>query len=403
MPKVSIKEVAVERGLVGGPFGSSLGQKDYSVSGVPVIRGTNLGYGRALGGEYVYVSEEKVRNVLARNTAEPGDLVFTQRGTLGQVALVTNDHFPVYVVSQSQMRLRVDPSIASAEYLYYACSSSQFFKQIHDNAISTGVPHINLGILSRLTVPLPELSGQQAIAEVLGALDNKIAANTILARMAMELSEKLYSQIIKSSEIIMKPLGKMATTVLGGTPSRNNLDFWTEGTVPWLNSGKANEDRIIQPSEYITTAALERSAAKLMPIGATVIAITGATLGQVSRLEIEASGNQSLVGVWTQDRAVNDWLHFAIHDRIPELLKKATGAAQQHVNKRDVDALEIPCPAPERLASFAAKASPLLETAAYADHENLKLAATRDAMLPQLLSGRLRVKDVEKLLEGAGI
>lgn len=392
---VDLKSIAIEGGLVGGPFGSSLGGKDYVSYGVPVIRGMNLGVGRYIGGDYAYVTEEKVESNLKRNTAKPGDIIFTQRGTLGQVALVPKSKFETLVISQSQMRLRVAPAIASAEYVYYACRDSKFLQQVSDNAISTGVPHINLGILSRLRIPLPNMTQQRAIAEVLGALDDKIAANTKLADMSFELARLIF---VESKQRAAKKvsIGSIAVTVLGGTPSRAVPEYWSGGKVPWLNSGKANEDRIMTPSELITEEALARSAAKLMPAGSTVIAITGATLGQVSRLEIDASGNQSLVGVWSEDPALNDWLHFSIHDNVPELLKKATGAAQQHVNKRDVDSLVIQVLSGDDLAVFHSRVSPLLSVAANADRETLTLAAVRDTVLPELMSERLRVKDAEK-------
>lgn len=76
-PTIALRDTAAEKGLVGGPFGSSLGGKDYVDNGVPVIRGTNLNCGRELGGDFVYVSESKVSTELARNIAEPTDLVFT--------------------------------------------------------------------------------------------------------------------------------------------------------------------------------------------------------------------------------------------------------------------------------------------------------------------------------------
>ncbi len=174
---VSLREVAADHGLVGGPFGSSLTGKDYTESGVPVIRGGNMGPGNSVSGEFAFVSVGKYENELSRNSAVPGDLVFTQRGTLGQVAIVPETPYPVYVVSQSQMRLRVDKSRYDRRFVLYACATSHFEQQIRDNAIATGVPHINLGILTRLTIPSPPLLEQRAIAEVLGALDDKIAAN----------------------------------------------------------------------------------------------------------------------------------------------------------------------------------------------------------------------------------
>src|SRR5699024_9925153 len=129
--------------------------RDYVDSGIPVIRGQNLA-GRWIAGEFVFVSQEKAAK-LRTNTARPGDIVFTQRGTLGQVSLVPADPFPLYVISQSQMKLTVDPAKADSSYVYYACTSEDFIRQIYDNAVAAGVPHINLGTLRGLRIPLPPL------------------------------------------------------------------------------------------------------------------------------------------------------------------------------------------------------------------------------------------------------
>jgi len=72
--------------LIGGPFGSKLTSKDYVAEGIPVIRGSNMNGGRYLDEtDFVFVSEQKMREDLFGNLAHPGDVVFTQRGTLGQV------------------------------------------------------------------------------------------------------------------------------------------------------------------------------------------------------------------------------------------------------------------------------------------------------------------------------
>lgn len=162
--------------LVGGPFGSELVSRDYVLSGVPVIRGGNMGHGRWVGGGFVYVSPEKARS-LSGNCAKPGDLVFTQRGTLGQVAIVPQNGAERYLISQSQMKLTVDTAKADPLYLYYVFTSREQQEYIRQNAIQTGVPHTNLGILRSTPLTLPPLPEQKAIAAVLGALDDKIELN----------------------------------------------------------------------------------------------------------------------------------------------------------------------------------------------------------------------------------
>ncbi|MGI0522162.1 restriction endonuclease subunit S [Microbacterium maritypicum] len=403
MNRQPLSAIAAPRGLVGGPFGSSLVNADYTLEGVPVIRGANMSAGRFIGGEFVFVSPEKFTRDLSRNHAVPQDIIYTQRGTLGQVALVPRGVQETFVVSQSQMRLRVDPNRAVPEFVYYASTTADFLRQIEDRAISTGVPHTNLGILAELTIPLPPLAEQQAIAEVLGALDDKIAANASLASTADELSLGQFQSFLRDGELAERATADVATVVLGGTPSKAISGYWTNGTVPWLNSGELNATRVLEPSALITEEALSKSAAKMMPPGATLIAITGATLGQIARLEIAASGNQSIVGVWSEDPIMSVWLYFALRARRDQLLTRATGAAQQHVSKADVAQLQIPVPSRETLWTFGQYAIPLLNLATNAERESIALAATRDALLPHLMSDKLRVRDAESAASAAGL
>jgi type I restriction enzyme S subunit len=156
--------------FVGGPFGSDLTTQDYIAKpGVPVIRGTNLGgsESRFVDDGFVYVSEEKADSFL-RNMAYPGDLIFTQRGTLGQVAIIPlQARFPRYVISQSQMKLTVDSSKVDRRFVYYAFRSPKSQARLLSRTQATGVPHINLGILKNFAIPLPSLPEQHRIADIL--------------------------------------------------------------------------------------------------------------------------------------------------------------------------------------------------------------------------------------------
>ena len=166
---------SMRNALVGGPFGSNLVSGDYVSFGVPVIRGQNLG-ARWIAGEFAFVSDAKAKSLEA-NIARPADIVFTQRGTLGQVSLVPNDPYERYVVSQSQMKLTVNRQLADPLFIYYVFSTVEQRDYIRQHAIQTGVPHTNLGILRATPVPLPPLAEQRAIAHILGTLDDKIELN----------------------------------------------------------------------------------------------------------------------------------------------------------------------------------------------------------------------------------
>ena len=138
-----------KRSTASGPFGSNLVSRDYTESGVPVIRGGTMSNGRWVGGDFAWVSEDKAEE-LSANLAFPGEIVFTQRGTLGQVCLVPDGY-------------------------QFASPGQQAY--IDMNAIRVGVPHANLGILLDTPCQVPPLSTQKAIAHILSTLDDKIELN----------------------------------------------------------------------------------------------------------------------------------------------------------------------------------------------------------------------------------
>ena len=186
--------------IVGGPFGSNLVSRDYVPEGVPVIRGQNMG-NRWVAGDFVFVTPQKAKSLEA-NLARPGDIVLTQRGTLGQVSLVPLAPFDSYLVSQSQMKVTVNREIADPLFFYYVLSSVEQQDYVRQNAIQTGVPHTNLGILRSTPVPVPSLDEQRAIAHILGTLDDKIELN----RRMNETLEAMARALFKSWFIDFDPV-----------------------------------------------------------------------------------------------------------------------------------------------------------------------------------------------------
>ena len=206
----------IRNAIVGGPFGSNLVSKDYVASGIPVIRGQNMG-GKWVSGEFAFVSVAKASQ-LSQNLARPGDLVFTQRGTLGQVSMVPRGLYEAYLVSQSQMKITVDPEKADVCFLYYLFKTPAQLKYIFNSAIQTGVPHTNLGILKATPIDLPPLSAQREIAAIVGALDDRIAllreTNTTLEAIAQTLFKSWFVDFdpVRAKQQGLPPVGMDDTT-----------------------------------------------------------------------------------------------------------------------------------------------------------------------------------------------
>lgn len=177
LTKLNIAELASPEkySCVGGPFGSNLTSKDYVDSGgVPVIRGVNLtGKETSFSEEnFVFVSQEKAKE-LCRNLAFREDIIVTQRGTLGQVALIpSNSKYKEYIVSQSQMKITVNRQLVNPLFLYYYLLSAKAQNHIKKVTITTGIPHINLEIFKKVPVLIPVLSKQQKIVNELSQFDH---------------------------------------------------------------------------------------------------------------------------------------------------------------------------------------------------------------------------------------
>ncbi|MCB9524602.1 MAG: restriction endonuclease subunit S [Myxococcales bacterium] len=177
-------------GVVGGPFGSRLTSSDYRPSGVPVIRGSNMTFAtgtfNAEPTAFVFVSEDKAME-LNGNQAARGDVIVTQRGTVGQVALIpTNCPFERFVVSQSQMRVRANPDLVAGTFLFEYLRSPNATAWVDAQTVGTGVPHINLGMLREMPIPVPPLGEQTALVARLAAFS---AVEERAAGEAAHLSE----------------------------------------------------------------------------------------------------------------------------------------------------------------------------------------------------------------------
>ena len=158
-----------------GPFGSNIKAENYVDCGVPVIRGTNFNFYKYIGGDFAYLTEEKA-NELKGSICRSDDLVFTHRGTIGQVGLIPSEPYSHYVISQSGMKLTTNKSIINPEFLLYFFISKFGQFQILKHEAQVGVPSISnpLTSLKQIDVPVPPLPEQKAIASVPSSLDDKI-------------------------------------------------------------------------------------------------------------------------------------------------------------------------------------------------------------------------------------
>ena len=161
-----------------GPFGSDIAVSNYISEGVPVLSGANVRTEKLVDRFKNFVSHEKAKS-LKKAVAQRGDIVVTHRGTLGQIAYIPEtSQFEQYVISQSQFRVRLDDRETTASW-----AVSYFHSHHSSQALLSGKGHSGVPALAqattafkKLSLPLPSLGEQHAIAEVLSDMDAEITA-----------------------------------------------------------------------------------------------------------------------------------------------------------------------------------------------------------------------------------
>lgn len=139
-----------------------------------------------------------------------------------------------------------------------------------------------------------------------------------------------------------KRLGEVFQTSSGGTPSKSHPEYYEDGTIPWLRSGEIAQGYIYDAEIYITQKGVDNSSAKMFPIETVVIAMYGATVGQVGILKKEMCTNQAVCGIFPNDLYSNTFLKYALSAQKKNYLKLAVGGAQPNISQQIVKETLIP-------------------------------------------------------------
>jgi len=146
------------------------------------------------------------------------------------------------------------------------------------------------------------------------------------------------------SEWIEEPIGNLAETFAGGTPSRGRADYFN-GDIPWISSGEVNMPYIDDTKEKITQLGLENSSAKWIPKNSVLIAMYGATAGVVSKLLINATSNQAVLALIPNKELVDvDFLYYQVKENKEAILYLAQGSGQPNLSKDLIDNFKIKLP-----------------------------------------------------------
>ncbi|MEO8059977.1 MAG: restriction endonuclease subunit S [Burkholderiales bacterium] len=370
---------------------------------------------------------------LKEKISQPNDVAVTTKGnSTGRIAFVTAT-MPPFVYSPHLSRWRsLDRDQLEPGFLRYWSSGREFATQLRGMSASTDMaPYLSLRDQRRLKLTLPHIDSQRAIANVLGALDDKIEQNRMTAHALERLARAIFQAWFVDFEPVkakaagatafpsvpqpvfdalptrlvdsaigpvperwaLEAIGDVVTTKGGGTPSTRNADYWDGGEHFWAtpkDMSRLAHPVLLDTERRITDAGVNNISSGILPVG-TVLMSSRAPVGYLAIAGVPTAINQGFIAMVCDGPLpptyVLNWA-FASMDTIKA---NASGTTFPEISKGNFRPLPVVVPTPDVIVAYRLAADPIYELISAAVSESDRLALLRDYFLPRLLSGAVRV------------
>jgi type I restriction enzyme S subunit len=362
-------------------------------NGVPAVSGMSVRPGWLDLTDAKAVSVETWKQWMPTPT-QPNDVVLTSEAPLGRVALIRTSE-PL-LMAQRVFCLRGRAGVLDSRFLFYAFRTEQVQSDLASRATGSTVLGIRQPELLKVRIPGPSYKEQRAIADVLGALDDKIDANDRIVATVARLTDALFMDARRHVDQEESTFEEVAFVGGGGTPSTSNDNFWG-GSISWATPTDVTAlpaPYLNRTSRSITKEGLGACASSLYQPG-SILMTSRATIGAFAIAQVPTAVNQGFIVVNAKKPQLQWWLYHEMRARIPEFLSYANGATFQELSRGSFKRLRLPLPTHDQAVAFDQVMAPLHLVAAETQIESERLAHARDDLLPLLMSGKIRIKDAE--------
>lgn len=394
-----------------GPFGSNIKRDNYVDSGVPYLNGSNLSSYKLNENSFNYVTEEKANN-LGRCVAKRGDIIVTHRGTIGQISYIPNDSiYERYLTGNSQFRLTVNRKIIRPDFFVYYFHTRMGQYKLLANASQVGVPALArpTSTFKEVLVPVPKMEVQNKIMGILLSLDDKIAVN----RRICENLEAQAQALFKHWFIDFAPFknGKFVESELGMIP-----EGWRVGMLRDIctySNKKIAISQLTHTSYYSTENMLPNKAGAMEASSLPQVDMTTGCLPydvlvsnirpyfkKIIRVETTCGCSTDVLCFHPVDTKYMSYMYRVLYDDsfFAYVMAGSKGTKMPRGDKQQIMKYPIVIPTNSVLEEYSILVEPMFELISSSNKENLRLSTLRDTLLPKLMSGQIKVDEIEKRL-----
>lgn len=361
--------------------------------------------------EIRHIAEDDYAAWTRRVQPRENDLVFTYEATLNRYAIVPAGFRGC--LGRRMALIRTDPQKVDVRFLLYYFFTAEWRAVIRRNMLTGAtVDRIPLTTFPDFPVRVPTLPIQRRIAGILSAYDELIENSQrrikILEAMARGLYREWFvhfrfpghenhlrvasalGEIPQGWEV--KAIQDFGKVVTGKTPSKANAGFFGED-VPFVKTPDMHGNLfILGTNESLSTAGANSQANKTLPVGSICVSCIG-TIGVVSITTEDCQTNQQINSVVLAKSEYREFLFLRLQEAKQALENLGSnGATMGNVNKSKFESMEIVAPPDAHLFDFHRLTQPMFNSILNLTRQVKNLRATRDLLLPRLLSGQINVE-----------
>jgi len=310
--------------------------------------------------------------------------------------------------------------VVRQDFLYHLIKTQEFTDRATETSSGTKMPRADWNSLSQVEYEFPPLPEQQAIANILSALDDKIennlAMNKTLEDMAMALYKNWFVDFgpFQDGKFIDSELGpipegwevkgllEIVDLLTGGTPKTKVEEYWN-GDIKWISAkdlGNSGSIYTIQTERTITLKGIEKSAAKVLPEDSTVIVARG-SVGKMGMLANAMAINQSCFGLYPKNEYSPGIIYLLVCKLVDRFQRISYGSVFDTITTSAFSTTQIICPPKTIVTEIALMIDPIFKKIKENTFENQTLAKQRDTLLPKLISGEVRLAAFEEEITAA--
>ncbi|MGF7089401.1 type I restriction enzyme S subunit [Kroppenstedtia sanguinis] len=353
-------------------------------------------------GNFPVISSSGISGTHNESKVEGPGVIVDRKGTLGTVFFIDKDYWP----HDTTLWVK-DFKGNHPKFIYY------FLKTLHLESYNVGSanPTLNRNHVHPIRVSWPSKLKQKQIAAILSALDDKIEINNRMNQTLESIAQALFQswfvdyEPFRDGEFVeselglipkgweVKTIGEVCTITGGGTPKTKVPEYWENGNILWATPSdmtSMDSSVIFDTSRKITKLGLEKSSAKLLPIG-TVLMTSRATIGYSSIAMKEISTNQGFINIICDKDLSNYHLMFWIKYYKEDVEGRANGSTFLEISKKAFKEIKVIVPPIKVQEEYNEIIKGIVEKVYSHQLETQTLQSLRDTLLPKLMSGEIRV------------